>query len=135
MKGHKGRTFAPIPEEAEKAGRLLLGAAIEVHRQLGPGFLERIYEEALCQEFSLRGIPFERQKKIPILYKGVPIGEQRIDLLIGGFVIAEVKAAEAIVPIHQAQLLAYLKATGLRLGFVINFNVPLLKQGIKRMVL
>jgi GxxExxY protein len=135
VKDHKGRVFDPIPEGAEKAGRLLLDAAIEVHRQLGPGFLERIYEEALCQEFGLRGILFERQKEIQVLYKGVPIGKQRVDLLVGGFVIAEVKAVEAIAPIHEAQLLSYLKATGLRLGLIINFSVPLLKQGIKRMVL
>jgi len=114
---------------------MLVDAAIEVHRRLGPGFLERIYEEALCHELTLRGISFERQKLIQVLYKSVPAGEQRIDLLVGGLIIAEVKAVETILPIHEVQLLSYLKSTDLRLGFIINFNVQLLKHGIKRMVL
>ena len=134
-RGLKVRTFAPIPEEAERIARMLVDAAIEVHRRLGPGFLERIYEEALCHELTLRGISFERQKLIQVLYKSVPAGEQRIDLLVGGLIIAEVKAVETILPIHEAQLLSYLKSTDLRLGFIINFNVQLLKHGIKRMVL
>jgi GxxExxY protein len=128
-------TFAPIPEETEKIGRALLDAAIEVHRSLGPGFLERIYEEALCHELTLHNTPFECQKPIQVLYKGAPIGEQRLDLLIGNAVIAEIKAVKAILPIHEAQLISYLKTTGLRLGFIINFKVRLLKNGIKRMVL
>lgn len=129
------KPFAPIPEEAERVASTLLGAAIEVHRLLGPGFLERIYEEALCHELTLRDISFERQKPIQVLYKDVPVGEQRLDLLVGGFVIAEIKAVETILPIHEAQLLSYLKATDLRLGFIINFKARLLKHGIKRMVL
>jgi len=129
------KSFAPIPEEAERVASALLGAAIEVHRLLGPGFLERIYEEALCHELTLRDTSFERQKPIQVLYKDVPVGEQRLDLLVGGFVIVEIKAVETILPIHEAQLLSYLKATDLRLGFIINFKARLLKHGIKRMVL
>jgi GxxExxY protein len=129
------RSFEPIPEETEKVGRIVLDAAIEVLRQLGPGFLERIYEEALCRELTLRNTPFEQQKPIQVLYKNVAIGEQRLDLLVGGLVIVEIKAVDNTHPIHEAQLLSYLKTTGLRLGFIINFKVRLLKQGIKRMVL
>jgi GxxExxY protein len=128
-------SFAPIPEDTEKTGQLLLNEAIEVHRQLGPGFLERIYEAALCQEMTWRGVPFECQKPVQVLYKGVSVGNQRLDLLVGSQIIAEIKAADTILPIHEAQLLSYLKATNLRLGFIINFNVKLLKNGIKRMVL
>jgi GxxExxY protein len=128
-------SFVPISEEAETIARSMLDAAIEVHRQLGPGFLERIYEEALCQELTWRAIPFECQKPVQVLYKGVPVGDQRLDLLVGSLVIVEIKAVDAILLIHQAQLLSYLKTTHLRLGFLINFNVKLLKNGMKRMVL
>lgn len=129
------RAFAPIPEEAEKIGRTVIDAAIEVHRQLGPGFLERIYEEALCKELALRNISFEQQKPIQVIYKGAAIGEQRLDLLVGSLVIVEIKTVDNVHPIHEAQLLSYLKTTNLRLGFIINFKVRLLKQGIKRLVL
>ena len=131
----KSRSFAPIPEDTERIGKALLDAAVEVHRHLGPGFLERIYKDPLCHELSLRDVPFESQKPVRVSYKGVPIGDQRIDLLIADKVIAELKATESILPIHEAQLLSYLKATNLRLGFIINFKVRLLKHGIKRMVL
>jgi GxxExxY protein len=138
-KGHKvvGRaeSFEPIPKEVEKAGRALLDAAIEVHRHLGPGFLERIYEESLCHELALRGVSFERQKSIQVFYKDMALGKQRVDLLVEGVVVVEIKAVDAILPIHQAQLLSYLKTADLRLGFIINFKTKLLKQGIKRMVL
>ena len=128
-------SFAPIPEETEKVGRAVLDAAIEVHRHLGPGHLERIYEEALCKELALRNTPCEQQKPVQVLYKGASIGEQRLDLLVGGLVIVEIKAVDNVHPIHKAQLLSYLKTTDLRLGFIINFKVRLFKQGIKRSVL
>ncbi|HNT77595.1 MAG TPA: GxxExxY protein [Anaerolineae bacterium] len=127
--------YAPIPAEAEQWGKVLLDAAFEVHTILGAGFLERTYEEALCHELTLRQTPFERQKPINVRYKELEIGEQRLDLLIGGLVIAEIKAVETIHPMHQAQLMSYLKATGLRLGFIINFNAPHLKEGVRRIVL
>ncbi len=127
--------YEPIPQEAEHWGKALLDAAFEVHTILGAGFLERLYEDALCYELSLRRVPFERQKVVTVPYKDFRIEGQRLDLLIGGLVIAEIKAADNIHPIHQAQLMSYLKATGLRLGFVINFNVPHLKAGIRRVVL
>ncbi|MBM4459808.1 MAG: GxxExxY protein [Chloroflexi bacterium] len=124
-----------IPKDVEHWGKALLDAAFEVHTLLGAGFLERVYEEALCHELTLRHVPFERQKAIVVPYKDFQIEGQRLDLLIGGLVIAEIKAVDAIHPVHQAQLMSYLKATGLRLGFVINFNVPHLKEGIRRIVL
>ncbi|MBN1991171.1 MAG: GxxExxY protein [Anaerolineae bacterium] len=129
------KAFVPIPEEVERVGRVLLEAGMEVHRSLGPGFIERIYEEALCHELTLRNTSFERQKTIEVFYKNVSLGEQRIDLVINDMIIVELKAVEKILPIHEAQLLSYLKATNLRLGFILNFNVPLFKNGIRRMVL
>ena len=113
----------------------VIGAAIEVHRTLGPGYLESLYEEALVHELRLQNIPYERQVTIFVEYKGLKIGEGRLDLLIDKKLPVELKAVEALAPIHQAQLLSYLKMTGLQLGLLINFNVPLLKQGIKRVIL
>lgn len=113
----------------------VIGAAIEVHRQLGPGFLESVYEEALCIELAAREISFERQKEIHVIYKGQPIGRQRIDLLVGQSLIVELKTVEELAEIHKAQVISYLKATGFALGLLINFNVPVLKNGIQRVVL
>ncbi len=129
------KKYAPIPKEAERWGKALLDASFAVHTILVPGFLERIYEDALCHELTLRHVPFERQKGILVLYKDLRIEEQRLDLLTGGLVIAELKAASEIHPVHQAQLMSYLKVTGLRLGFIINFNEAHLKDGIRRIVM
>jgi len=127
--------FEPIPAETEELGRKLIGAAIEVHKALGPGFLEQIYEHALCHELVRRNIPFEQQKPIVVRYKGIEIPGQRLDLLVGGQIIVELKAVQAILPIHEAQLISYLKSVELRLGYIMNFNVRLLRDGIKRIVL
>ena len=115
--------------------RTVIGAAIEVHRLLGPGYLESVYEQALAIELELRGLPFERQKTIHVNYKGQAVGEGRLDLLVGGCLIVELKAADALTPIHTAQVMSYLKTTHYPLGLLINFNVPVLKTGIKRIVL
>lgn len=112
----------------------LIAAAMEVHSQLGPGYNEAIYEEALCLELANRNIPFERQKIIKLNYKGHSIGEGRLDLLIDNQIIVELKAVEALNDIHLSQVLSYLKMTGLTLGYLINFNVRSLKFGIKRVV-
>lgn len=112
----------------------VIGAAIEVHRVLGPGFLEQHYEEALCVELELRGIPYERQVALALEYKGRPIGQGRMDVLICGQLVVELKAVDQLVPIHSAQLIAYLKMTKLHLGLLLNFNVVVLKDGIKRIV-
>ncbi len=116
--------------------RIILSAAIEVHRELGgPGLLESVYEEALAEELSLRGILVERQKQVPIPYKGKQLKTPlRIDLLIGGLVVVEVKATEQNLPIYNAQVLTYLRLTGLKLGMLINFGYALVKDGTQRIV-
>lgn len=114
----------------------IIAAAIEAHRALGPGLLESVYEECLCCELELRGIPFARQVPIPVEYKGVRSEcGYRIDLLVQDEVVVEIKAVEAIHPVHEAQLLTYMKLSGKRVGLLINFCVPVLKDGIVRRVL
>src|ERR1051326_1620487 len=114
----------------------VIGAAIEVHRQLGPGLLESSYRECLCRELLLRGIPFEREKPLPLEYKGIHLGcGYRLDLLVAGGVVVEIKSVEALAPIHDAQLLTYLRIGGWRLRLLINFNVAVLKSGIRRRIL
>lgn len=127
------RIESSLPEELEDLIRRVIGAAIEVHRHLGTGFLESIYERALCLQFQLRNIRFENQKEIAVPYKTFSISGQRLDLLVEGILILELKAVDAIAPIHEAQLLSYPKSTGLRAGLLINFNVQQLKMGIKRL--
>ena len=113
----------------------IIGCAIEVHRNLGPGLLESMYEKALCHEFSECGINFESQKVVPIIYKSITLGEFRLDLLVEDQIIVELKAVERNDPVFKAQLLSYMKLTGNTLGLLINFNVPLLKDGITRVIL
>ena len=114
----------------------IIGAAIEVHRALGPGLLESAYEECLCHELYLRGLSFERQVALPVSYKGLQLDcGYKIDLIVEREVILELKALEAILPVHEAQLLTYLKLSGKYVGLLINFNTPVLTRGIKRFVL
>jgi GxxExxY protein len=120
--------------ELEALVKAVFMAALEVHRILGPGFLESLYEEALAIEFRLCGIPFERQKSLTVKYKGEEIGEGRLDFLVGGRLIVELKAVSALAPVHMAQVISYLKSTGLQLGVLINFNSVLLKEGFKRVI-
>ncbi|MBI5301213.1 MAG: GxxExxY protein [Chloroflexi bacterium] len=110
----------------------IIEAAIEVHRVLGPGFLEAIYEEALAHEFDLRGIPYERQKPIPISYKDIVAGHHRLDLMVDGKVIVELKAVQDFENIHYATILSYLRGTRTNVGLLINFNKPRLIEGVKR---
>ena len=113
----------------------IIGAAIEVHRNLGPGLLESAYEECLCRELAICDIAFERQKPLAVSYKGVKLDcGYRLDIVVGGLIILELKAVDQIEPIHEAQLLTYLKLSNLKLGILINFNVPILRDGIKRIV-
>ena len=121
--------------EVDDLAHHVIGAAIEVHRHLGPGYLESVYEEALAVEFELESIEFERQKPISVAYKGRRIGEQRLDFLVGQLLIVELKTVESFAEIHKAQVISYLKATNLNLGLLMNFNVPILKDGLKRVVL
>jgi len=114
----------------------IIAAAIEVHRALGPGLLESAYAACLAREFSLRGVQFEREKALPVTYKDVRVDcGYRLDFLVGGKVVVELKAVDALDPVHEAQLLTYMKLTGCRVGLLLNFNVPVLKAGIKRRVL
>lgn len=123
-----------LPPEYNILSERVIGAAIEVHRLLGPGLLESVYENALCIELQARGIEFERQVKIGIEYKGVLIGDGRIDFVIERTLVVEIKAIEALLPIHGAQLLTYLRAGSFRLGLLINFNAGLLTKGIRRVI-
>ena len=118
--------------DLNKLTERIIGCTIEVHRQLGPGLLESVYESALCIELDLAGLAFERQKVVPVIYKGHMIGEHRLDLLVEDIVIIELKSVERFDPIFQAQVMSYLKLTGKPVGLLINFNTRLLKEGIHR---
>ncbi len=121
----------PLIDITEK----IISSAIEVHSTLGPGLLENIYEEALAYEFELRNIRYEKQKEIGLKYKDRDIGKHRIDFLVEDQVVVELKAVETMHKIYEAQLLTYLKAMGRNVGLLINFNVEMLKDGIKRMIM
>jgi GxxExxY protein len=123
-----------IDERIEQASNRAIGAAIEVHRALGPGYLESIYEEAMAVEMSLRGIPFRRQIEFPLRYKGHPVGEGRLDFLVDDCLVLELKAVDALAPIHTIQVVSYLKALDLPVGLLLNFNVPILVAGLKRVL-
>jgi len=113
----------------------IIGAAIEVHKALGPGLLESAYEECLSHEFSFRNFSFERQKSLPLIYKGKKLDcSYRLDLVVGNAIILELKSCEKIEPIHKAQLLTYLKLSGLHLGLILNFNTTVMRDGIVRIV-
>jgi GxxExxY protein len=122
--------------ELNQITELIIGAAIEVHRRLGPGLLESSYRRCLCRELTLQGIPFETEKPLPIEYKGEILDcGYRLDILVMGKVLVEIKSVEKLDKIHEAQLLTYMKLGGWQVGLLINFNVPVLKDGIKRRVL
>jgi GxxExxY protein len=145
MDNRRGRQGAEPPNpdrprtepdtETDRLAQEVIGAAIEVHRTLGPGFLESVYEQAMGIELGLRGISSERQVPVAVNYKGHSIGESRLDLLVDGRLVVELKAVDQFAPIHTAQVMSYLKATGHQLGLLINFNVIRLKDGVKRVVL
>jgi GxxExxY protein len=114
----------------------IIGATIEVHRQLGPGLLESAYEECLCHELTIRKLNFERQKSIPLVYEDAKLDcGYRLDVLVEGKIVVELKSIDGLGPIHEAIILTYLKLSGHKLGLLINFNVPLLKDGIKRFIM
>ena len=121
--------------KANEITNAIIGAAIEVHKFLGPGLLESAYEECLCHELTLRGISFSRQQALPVSYKGIRLDcGYRLDLLVANSVVVEIKAIDGLLPIHEAQLLTYLKMGGWQVGLLMNFNVPVLKGGIRRIV-
>ena len=128
-----GPYFEP-DEELDRLAHAVIGAAIEVHRRLGPGLDEESYESAMAIEFRLRAIPFARQVLVDVCYKGEKVGVRRIDFVVGGRLLVELKAIDALAKVHYAQVPTYLKLTGLTLGLLINFNVAVLKDGIKRVI-
>lgn len=132
--GHDG--IEPIPANVERVGRAVMDAAFAVHKTLGPGLLESVYETCLAEELKQRGLRVERQVGVPVVYgeARLEVG-YRLDLLVEGAVVVEIKSVEALAPIHTAQVLTYLRFSNVRLGYLINFNTVLLKQGFRRLVL
>ena len=123
------------PQRLERITERIIGAAIEVHRHLGPGLLESAYEECLCYELSQLGLPFERQVHLPISYKGIKLDcGYKMDLVVDDSVVLELKTVDHLLPVHVAQLLTYLKLSGKTVGLLLNFNEPVLRKGIKRLV-
>jgi GxxExxY protein len=130
------RIITAIPQEVEEVGRKAIGCGIAVHRILGPGYKEKIYETAYCLELDAQGIRYECEKSVSIRYKDWEIPGHKIDLLVEGCVIVELKSASRLKPVHNRQVVSYLRATNLRLGILLNFNVEILKDdGIKRVAL
>ena len=123
-------------EDRDPLTSKVIGAAIEVHRLLGPGLLERLYHRALRFELALNGVTFESEKPVPISYKGHELGDDlRLDLIVENQLIVEIKAVDRLIPVHESQLITYMKLTGIKKGLLLNFNVRLLKECVKRMVL
>ena len=122
-------------EERNRLSKIILEACIEVHREMGPGLLESIYELCLLNELARKGVRASSQVSIPLIYKGTELSKDfRIDILVEDEIILEIKSVEVLLPVHEAQIISYLKLTDKRLGFLINFNVPLLKDGFRRFV-
>ncbi len=134
-RGAEGAERRELGEDMYRLTGEVIGAAIEVHRLLGPGFLEEVYHKALKVEFQMRGIPHKSKHPVAVTYKGHPIGEGQLDFLVGDVLIIELKAVQSLAPIHESQVMSYLKMTKHPLALLINFNVPILKQGIKRIIL
>ncbi|KAF3884770.1 MULTISPECIES: GxxExxY protein [Nostocales] len=134
-RGAEGAERRELGEEMSELTGSVIGAAIEVHRMLGPGFLESVYHQALRLEFEMRGIPHKSKYPVAITYKSHQVGEGELDFFVGDTLVVELKAVEKLAPIHEAQVISYLKTTNQTLALLINFNVPILKQGIKRIVL
>lgn len=128
-------SFEPISREIEQLTKKSVDAAFNVHRELGPGLLESVYEICMMHELTEAGLHVERQVPIPVTYRGQQLdGALKLDLLVEKLLILELKSVEEIIPVHKAQLITYLKLTHLRLGLLINFNVPMIKEGIKRII-
>ncbi len=129
------RHTAAAKEQANELSNRVIGAAIEVHRHLGPGLLENAYQACLCHELALRKIPFRAQLELPVLYKGISLDcSYRMDIVVDDLLLLELKAVERMEAVFEAQIITYLKLSGLWLGLLMNFNVPVLRDGIKRVV-
>ena len=123
-----------VDQDVEDLAYRVIGAAIEVHAEIGPGFLESIYHNALAYELEQRGIAYQREEKVVVVFKEQVVGEGRVDLLVDQKLVVELKTVEAVTDIHRAQVSAYLKASGLRLGLLLNFNTAVMRDGIKRVI-
>jgi GxxExxY protein len=129
------KQFQPIPTDVEAIATKVVHAAMLVHKNLGPGLLESVYETCLCHELTKLNISFQRQQALPVLYDGIELNaELRLDLIVADCLIVELKAVEKLTPLFEAQLLTYLKLSGLRLGLLINFNSAILKEGLRRII-
>ena len=129
------RIQTPLPEDLEALVRNTIGCCITVHRELGPGLIEGIYCKAICRELAAANIPYERQRRIAVTYRGEYLCDQWLDFVVGNQLVLEIKSVEQLVPVHHSQLLNYMHLAGLRVGLLINFNVVVLKDGIRRKVL
>lgn len=128
-------SLEPIPAGTEQVAHDSITCALAVHRELGPGFQEHLYRRALCLELKACGLAFETERQVIVSYRSSTVGVQRLDVLVEGKVLIELKSVAALDYVHKAQVLSYLRASGLRLGLLINFNVAVLKEGIRRVVL
>jgi len=128
------RLVSMLPPDLEDLVQRTIGALLDVHRELGSGMSESVYAAAVRLELQARGVPFESEKTAPVRYKGHLIGHHRIDLLVDRRLVVEIKSVDCIHPVHVAQVVSYLRVTGARIGLLVNFNVPVLKQGIRRVV-
>lgn len=126
---------SPLTNDEELVVHEIVGSALAVHRELGPGYLESFYKKAMCVEMRSRAIAFECEKAVDVSYRGELLGTHRIDLVVQGLLVVELKAVDRLDVVHRNQVIAYLKATRLRVGLLINFNAALLKQGLQRVVL
>lgn len=127
--------YRPLSEKEEEIARKIVDSAYNVHKALGPGLLESVYEICFCYELERHGLSYKKQETFPIKYRDIVLDSGlRIDVLVENLIICELKAVESLLPIHEAQILSYLKLTGKRLGFLINFNVEIIKKGIKRKI-
>ena len=129
-------SYKPLSQQEERIAKQVVGAAFAVHKELGPGLLERVYEVCFCHELGKRGLRYERQVDIPIQYDGITFDEGlRLDVFVEDLIICELKAVDQMNPVWKAQILSHLRLLNRRLGFLINFNVPLIKNGINRIIL
>src|SRR5262245_56104448 len=129
------RVQSPLPEDLERIVERTIGCCIAVHRELGPGLLESIYVRATCLELEAAGVSFEAEKRIPVFYRDKFLCHQRLDIVVQEQLVLEIKCVERLHPVHHAQLLSYLKISGLRAGLLLNFNSAVLREGLKRIVL
>lgn len=129
------KKYSNISADFDRLTGEIIDSIFHVHSELGPGLLEKIYEEALCNEFKRRGISFETQKRLDVIYKGDMLpSKYSLDMIVENVVILELKSVDKLIPVHEAQLISYLKLANVSVGFLVNFNVPLIKNGIKRLV-